>query len=261
MELKELVIHRLRDFEVMLRAQRKADLALYMMLRQYVKLLGVSEEWLAQRFMKENVMKLGGFRFLTRPKSLDVLFFSSFYEPQTTTLINRMKGKVFLDVGAHTGRFSLIASRNFERVIAFEPHPSNFEVLVKNIELNKVSNVVPLRIALSSKSSIVSMSNFGINTGAIKVGKSGGTKAEAYALDSLIKRFMIPIKDINVVKIDVEGHEMEVLEGAKRTLKKGAPLIVIESFKKNCVVDMLTGLGYRFIRTIDFYNHVFSKQT
>jgi hypothetical protein len=67
-----------------------------MMLRQYVKLLGVSEEWLTQRFMKENVMKLGGFRFLTRPKSLDVLFFSSFYEPQTTTLINRMKGKVFL---------------------------------------------------------------------------------------------------------------------------------------------------------------------
>ena len=56
---------------------------------------------------------------------------------------------------------------------------------------------------------------------------------------------------IDLIKIDVEGHEIETLEGAKNTIKENKPVIVIESFDKKQEVDnFLFALGYQHVDTI-----------
>ena len=64
------------------------------------------------------------------------------------------EGDIVVDVGAHIGRYTIISSKRIGqsgKVIAIEPHPSNFEMLNRNIKLNGLTNVIPLNYAVNSK--------------------------------------------------------------------------------------------------------------
>jgi len=259
MNYREIIVHRLRDLDSVFRAKNKLDIMFYVFLRQFYKLFHLNEEKLSNLLKRDGSSELFGKIFYTRKKTLDFLFISKYYEPETTKEILRGKGRVFIDVGAHIGRFALIASDFYEKVYAIEPHPSNFESLKKNIQKNNAKNVVGLNYAISDNEKNVFFEGVEMNTGAAKIGKKGKLQTKAYPLSKIISAEEIDIGKIDLILIDVEGHELEVLEGAKEILEKGKAKIIIESFSREKITNFLSGYGYKKKKILDFYNHLFEK--
>ena len=138
-----------------------------------------------------------------------------------------------IDIGANVGVWSYWLSKYSKQVESFEPNPKIFNVL-KNI---KISNVNTYNVALSNKSGSVNLliprgskgySNQGASLSSIKVqGEHKSLSIQARCLDEY------NFSDVNFIKIDVEGHEHEVIEGAQETIKKFKPTMVIEMEEKH----------------------------
>ena len=135
-------------------------------------------------------------------------------------------GTVALDVGAHIGTHTLVMARLIGprgRVYAFEPQRKIYRELFHNLRLNGANNVEPLRFALGAGAPRIIHMNPTVegNEGGTGVGQ-GGDRAEMRSLDSF--RF----REVSLIKIDVEGFEDQVLDGAARTLRRERPVVVIE---------------------------------
>lgn len=155
--------------------------------------------------------------------------FSCRKEPETVAWIEReMKpGAVLYDVGANVGAYSLIAGKLADpsgRVIAFEPGYASFKTLCDNIFLNDLqARVLPLSIALSNKEGILTLNFSSLESGAAKhsVSESAGTQNAlgilSTRLDWAVEHLDLPSP--TMLKIDVDGGELGVLEGAHKTLR------------------------------------------
>ncbi len=159
-------------------------------------------------------------------------------------------GIVVYDIGAHWGFYSLVASRivgEEGKVYAFEPVPSNVETIRKNLELNGIQNVDIFEMAVSD---IVGTVHFdlGGDTGLGKISPDGRLEVTTDTLDNLIQqRHLIPP---HVIKIDVEGSEVSVLQGALHTLREHRPILFIEMHGNDLFVacdSLLRSLGYTLV--------------
>jgi len=175
------------------------------------------------------------YKFLCRSKTTDYWHVSKYFEPKTTNLLLKIKGDTFIDIGAHIGRYTILLSKNFKRIIAIEPVKDSFNVLRKNILLNRLKNVKVINFAIGEKERItkiyINKENLGASSLIEKSKNCTEQKVKMISLDKLIKS--LKIKKIDVIKIDVEGYELNVLKGAKKLLKKFRPLIIIEIRKKH----------------------------
>jgi FkbM family methyltransferase len=125
--------------------------------------------------------------------------------------------RVVLDVGANIGMFSLAVANRFPEadIYAFEPSPEAYPRLAENVKLNGSSNVKPVNRAVYSSSSVLGFSDSRSTTSA-HITETGPTLVQAVTLDDFcIER---GICRVGLLKIDVEGAELEVLKGANRTL-------------------------------------------
>jgi FkbM family methyltransferase len=162
-------------------------------------------------------------------------------------------GDTVLDIGAHIGSLTvpLAAQVGAEgRVFAFEPQKKIYRELVHNLALNGIRNVVPLRFALSSQAGVIEMDPITAEDGRVRIGK-GGDSVEARTIDS----FEFP--DVSLIKIDVEGHTVDVLRGAAKTIDAFTPVIIVEVWVQNLrvVMAILRGHGYQ-VRKISHYDYV-----
>jgi FkbM family methyltransferase len=180
----------------------------------------------------------------------DFFVFSPSWEEELGDVFKLKKGMNFLDVGAHIGKYAVRVANmvgNEGNVVAVEPNKDNFEVLVRNIELNQLQNCIPLNLAAYHTNRDVSLflgPSSAEHTIKEDLGK-GSYKVKARALDDVLKE--IGIEKVDLVKLDVEGAELEVLKGLERTLEKGNPVLVVEILKKDehKVIDYLHNLAYR----------------
>lgn len=145
------------------------------------------------------------------------------------------KDHVVLDVGANYGDSSIWWAKKFgAKVIAFEPIPEIFFELEKNIRLNSV-DVTAYNVAIGQGEEIYGKQSRGmLSTGSEKKIKT--KKLDSYHFDR-----------VDLLKIDVEGFEYEVLNGAKETIKKFKPKIIIETHSKylrNICNSYLLNCGY-----------------
>lgn len=157
-------------------------------------------------------------------------------------------GDTVLDIGAHIGSLTVPMARLIGpegTVYAFEPQRKIYRELVHNLKLNKLTNAVPLRFALSSKTGIIEM-----EPASAHVGK-GGDEVEARTIDSF------GFSDVSLMKIDVEGHEAKVLAGAEKTIRALHPMIIIEIWAQNrqVVGRILEGYGYS-VRKISHHDYI-----
>ena len=144
----------------------------------------------------------------------------------------------FVDVGAHIGSWTLIMSQLAKEVVAFEPQRMRYYQLCGNISINDLSNVRALNYALATherRDSTMVITKFGVDTGsstlredvtrhAIAAGSpvTGTETVDVKCLDDF------KLDNISLIKIDVEGFELDVLEGAVATLQRCKPFIVVE---------------------------------
>jgi FkbM family methyltransferase len=146
-------------------------------------------------------------------------------------------GDVFYDVGANVGAYSLVAAKAHGgrvKVFSFEPAFLNFSQLCKNVHLNDVQGIVtPLSVALSDRTMLGEFNFHDLEPGGAmhtfgEAVDHRGVSFEpvlrqpvlGYRIDDLIEQFGLPVP--NHIKIDVDGIELAVLEGAVRTLSSGA---------------------------------------
>lgn len=167
----------------------------------------------------------------------------------------------FFDIGANIGVYTLIASEFPDSyVVSIEPHPSTFALLKLNVELNARSNVRCLNLALSSKESDVFLSDFS-ETEINRVLKPGEEQGRALLVRS--RRFDEVCHELNLVpdilKIDVEGHEEEVLRGLG-DLAGTAKMIFIERGDLPELRALLQTAGYSGPWFFHFKQKLLSKK-
>jgi FkbM family methyltransferase len=188
---------------------------------------------------------LRGFRWLVATRSS---FLFGTYEPTQTRLFEELvkPADVVYDIGAHFGYYTLLSSKlvgDRGRIIAFEPSPGNLARLYRHIELNRRSNVQVLELAVSDHEGTA---HFETRTGSGvgHLADDGPLEVKLTTLDSLSQ---LPLPQ--VMKVDVEGAEVGVLNGAKSLFSKCKPVIFLslhgDDLKKTCL-EILSGHGYTF---------------
>jgi FkbM family methyltransferase len=200
------------------------------------------------------VYKKGSFNLRLAPTLLSyVMYEYEYVRADDERFIAKLlrEGDVYVDVGANVGNTTLaaaVAVGHAGHVYSFEAHPRTYKYLLGSIACNKnlISRITTKNVALGEKNGEVfftDLQNDDIN----KVAHSGKVKVKLETLDEQD----FPEK-INVLKIDVEGYEYFVLQGARDTLLK-TDILIFESFTENYktfdvnledVIIYLQGLGF-----------------
>lgn len=153
--------------------------------------------------------------------------------------------KVFIDVGANIGNHSIFYSKYFDKVLSFEAHPLTFEVL--RINTKRLKNVRIHNYALSNKSKHLYFDNKSTNNVAgLSLKSKGDLKVKSKIFDNEFKN----IKNIDLIKIDVEGHESKVIEGMESTLIKNECFLMLEfdaiNYKNSLMIKRLKKIGFKY---------------
>lgn len=206
-------------------------------------------------------------RYHTLKTSNLTFLFSSFPESDEITqlYVNKMtakKGDIIIDFGSFCGTTVYTFSKlvgDEGKVYAFEPDEANYKCLISNIEKHKLTNVVPLKKAIWSKTTQLEFQAEGNMGSAVKGASSRENhtvKIDAISLDDLIKEYDIP--KIDFIKMDIEGSEEEVIKSIKYTLKKYQTPIIIE-VHKNALGQMTSVSIEKNLIEIDF-NYEYIRQ-
>ncbi len=150
------------------------------------------------------------------------------------------KDDTVVDVGAQYGDYAVLCAGYYKvkRVHCFEPLNTNFKEIEKNIQLNKLKNISAYHVALGSENKTINIKYSGDMAG---IGGGRTQKTHLRTLDSYRLR-------PTILKIDVEGFEMDVLKGSIKTIMKYHPKIIIEthtSTLKREVIDFLKKFNYK----------------
>jgi FkbM family methyltransferase len=179
------------------------------------------------------------YSFFCRSNNEDFTFMTG-HEEEILKQFKPNSGDIVVDIGAHIGHHTLIAAQGVGptgKVIAFEADPQNFEILIKNIKLNKFNeNVITMNCAVSSKESKIKLYTPEKESGhtiyntimSDRVNpKEKFVEINANTLDSLLQENGIIYEEVKWLKIDVEGAELEVLKGAHKTLSEAKNITLI----------------------------------
>ncbi len=144
-------------------------------------------------------------------------------------------GWVIYDIGAHVGFYSLLGAvlvGDAGYVIAFEPNPRNVCYLRKHIALNALTNITVSESAVTNISGIVDFSATSSDVAGHVFEHSEDTfPVVGVRLDDIFAEMRLPLPDM--VKMDVEGEEARVLEGAKSMLSASHPIIFLSTHGPN----------------------------
>ncbi|MFK7050328.1 Methyltransferase domain protein [Flavobacterium columnare] len=144
------------------------------------------------------------------------IYFKLFdYEDSMFVINNISSQDVFVDIGANVGHFSLLAANNGAQVYAFEPIKETFEKLKRNVELNILENVELYNVGVGNKNEFL---NFTTNKDVMN-SVALDNEAEVRKIKVLVLDEVLINVNPTMLKIDVEGYELFVLQGADQILK------------------------------------------
>ena len=192
----------------------------------------------------------------------ETLLLEGVWEPKTTRYVcdALSPGAVFLDIGANAGYFSLLASRcvgESGRVLAVEPNPAMVKQLRQNKERNCLTNIAITEAACSDSVEVLDLYiGNPYNTGNSSLSRDNlawtkSVKVTCTTVDLLVEKY--GLHRVDLVKIDVEGAELQVLRGMSTTLKHLRPKIITElsasllegfSVTLDTVQEYFRALGY-----------------
>ena len=165
-----------------------------------------------------------------------------------------------LDIGANVGTFTLRLAEQYNNVISFEPHPITFKILSINCEYNKFSTKISLQnFACSSSSGVALLNDWHPNHSGMarpnplnyQVQHENDANVIYECKTDTLDNFLSTAqkKRVSLIKLDVEGHEVDVLQGAMGLIKSSYPPICYEDWEtkggvKSELMKYLEGIGY-----------------
>jgi FkbM family methyltransferase len=179
-------------------------------------------------------------------------------------------GGIMLDLGGNNGRMAVPRAvlGDATAVYCAEPEPLNYACLVRNVSGNHLGGLVmPDWVAIGSRNGTVSLERARTAGGhrvidAGRVSKLETVEVPGYTLDTWVERLGIDLEDVTFVKVDVQGSELHVLEGASRVLackhiawqmEIDAPLLARRGVALDALYGMLAG---HFTHFVDLSKHV-----
>jgi len=210
--------------------------------------------WL-RKYKKQNVTPSVRAVFLGDAVSTDVILHGLYERYEIDALIryvfpNLPDESNCLDIGANIGNHTNSFSPYFKTVCAFEPNPVVQLILRAN---TMGQNIQVIECGLSNQKNTVPFMQFFSNLGASRITDqttAGGQSIQVERLDDIVAN--LGIKDVSFIKMDVEGHEQQALEGGIKFLKREQPIIAMESFFKENpsagrqITQILTNVGYSY---------------
>lgn len=212
------------------------------------------------------------------------LYYNKEYELGEFRLLKQLLPtcNTFVDVGANTGIFTIYAAiynKNL-KVVSFEPHPSNYKRLCKNVTLNKLSNVFTKPYAVGNSKDVIKFTvPDDLRISATSSANASFTKnfhkidfkdimVKQVVLDQSLSGVTFTSRDL--FKIDVEYYELEVLKGASTILRDQRPMIMLEILDYHSLIiqfpqmeNMIDkNLGndiIAFLTSLDYYRYAIHK--
>jgi FkbM family methyltransferase len=186
--------------------------------------------------LKSNFAVVQGHKMFLDSKDSLCLSIYGVYEPFETELVKKeiKKGDVVLDIGANIGYYTLIFAKlvgGEGKVFAFEPDPTNFTLLKKNVEINGYKNVIMVQKALSNKTGKIKLYLSEDNKGDHRIYDSGDNRQsieiESIRLDDCFKNYN---GGIDFIKMDIQGAEGGALQGMSNLLNKNKNVKIVTEF-------------------------------
>lgn len=220
---------------------------------------------------QEIILKTRFGNFWIRKIMIDLVIASPSFERQDLAELRHRIAKslnnggkvLFIDIGADFGKYTVSLGKYFEKygsnlkIISFEPETVTFNLLGRNIKLNRLKNVTAFNIALSDK--LGKRSFYIEETMGMFISYKSESKKVLLAtqkLDNYIRYLDSKYNEV-YIKLDVEGHEIEVLKGARNFIKKATKvtLLVEDSsiYRGNELLHFLRN-GWAFITKKTLYN-------
>lgn len=174
-----------------------------------------------------------------RAASLDRLVFLALHRAglmgkEEAELLKKLvtSGMQVLDVGANIGLYTLLLSRltgGSGRVFAFEPEPHLFGILCENCGANGANNVTPFQCAAGEANGRATFQRATFNSGDNRLGVS---KSGAESIEVEVARLdeVLPVRTMDFIKLDVQGHELSALTGMERLLASSPEVRVLFEF-------------------------------
>lgn len=185
------------------------------------------------------LLELQDYKMFVNPQDMAIprqLITYGHYEKYETELFKKFvkEGYIVVDIGAHIGHYTLIAAGLVGKkghVFSFEPFPDSYDLLVKNLEINGYPNVTPVQKAISNKIGLIKLFLNMDDTGSHTICGSSNAKANINMQTTTLDDFFKDKESrINLLKMDVEGAEMLVLEGMEELLKNNQNLTIFTEF-------------------------------
>lgn len=190
--------------------------------------------------IKFGVVLPDGNRMLIRPlvrgdtEALSEIYFEKVYNWLEQ---NIKPNTILIDAGAHIGLFTVRATRILGRkgtIVTIEPHPENYQLLLRNVALNSLKNVIPVNVALSDTGGLTELyvSHDTSAHSLIPYRSRRRLIVKCETMDNLLSKLKLSWKTSVLVKMDVEGSELKALSGAQNLLNRTNTKILIECHSK-----------------------------
>ena len=207
-------------------------------------------------------------KFLIRKGTTDFQFINYAYERQIRNYILKHQDEfdTYIDIGACIGEYCVWIASLGKEVFAFEPVPANYEGLMENVSLNKQEkSITAFNVGLGKHEGMVHFDILSTVTGSSHISKDqdqeGNVKIEV--LDKVLDESIIKDESAVLMKLDVEGMEVDVLTGAKQFLKRIPNLSIIfeHSFAgTEEIKSFLNTTGSYDYKYLDKYNIIAVKE-
>lgn len=220
--------------------------------------IGQILRFFARRYTEGSVVTIGygyaaGYKWKRSHRYVNGYWVGHYELPMQEAIVRELaSGDIFFDVGANAGFFSLVAAKRVGgsgKCVAFEPLPDNAKNILEQITLNELKYCFVTEEALSSQDGTA---NFcfdvpGTSTAHLGFVKKGErtVSVKTNTLDNAIQRWGVPA----LIKMDIEGGEIDALNGASALLKQYSPKFLIELHGPECekeVRRILSNVGYHF---------------